>query len=144
MTATGSDWRLEQGDVDSAFLNGRFLDADRKDYFRAPKGGFLAVPELGWDYIPDGTILKAKKGVYVLNDAPLLWYCDTILSLVRAEKSKLCPALFLFRDPTTKKLPGMIGIHVDDDLILGSKQFFKNQVAQLREDALLREVAHFG
>ena len=50
----------------------------------------------------------------------------------RAEKSKLCPALFLFRDPTTKKLLGMIGIHVDDDLILGSKQFFENQVAQLR------------
>ena len=62
MTATESDWRLEQGDVDSAFLNGRYLDADRKVYFRAPKGGFPAVPELGWDYIPEGTILKAKKG----------------------------------------------------------------------------------
>ena len=126
MTATKSDWRLEQGDVDSAFLNGRYLDADRKVYFRAPKGGFPAVPELGWGYIPEGTILKAKKGVYGLNDAPLLWYLehrDTILSLEGAEISKLCPALFLFRDPTTKKLLGMIGIHVDDDLILGSKQF---------------------
>ena len=84
MTATESDWRLEQGD-DSAFLNGRYLDADRKVYFRAPKGGFPAVPELGWDYIPEGTILKAKKGVYGLNDAPLLWYLehrDTIISLV--------------------------------------------------------------
>ena len=48
--------------MDSAFLNGRYLDADRKLYFRAPKGGFPAVPELGWDYIPEGTILKAKKG----------------------------------------------------------------------------------
>ena len=47
MTATESDWRLEQGDVDSAFLNGRYLDANRKVYFRAPKGGFPAVPELG-------------------------------------------------------------------------------------------------
>ena len=85
---------------------------------------------------PEGTILKAKKGVYGLNDAPLLWYLehrDTILSLEGAEKSKLCPALFLFRDPTTKKLLGMIGILVDDDLILGSKQFFENQVAQLRK-----------
>ena len=63
MTAVESDWRLEQGDVDSAFLNGRYLDADRRVYFRAPKGGFPAVPELGWDYIPEGTILKAKKGV---------------------------------------------------------------------------------
>ena len=59
--------------------------------------------------------------------------CDTILSLEGAEKSKLCPALFLFRDPTKKKLLGMIGIHVDDDLILGSKHFFENQVAQLRK-----------
>ena len=42
-------------------------------------------------------------------------------------------SLFLFRDPTTKKLIGMIGIHVDDDLILGSQQFFENQVTQLRK-----------
>ena len=46
--------------MDSAFLNGLFLDAHRQDYFRAPKGGFPAVPELGWDYIPECTILKAK------------------------------------------------------------------------------------
>ena len=54
--------------------------------------------------------------MYGLNDAPLLWYLehrDTILSLEGAEKSKLCPALFLLRDPTTKKLLGMIGIHFD-------------------------------
>ena len=74
--------------------------------------------------------------MYGLNDAPLLWYLEhrnTILSMEGAEKSKLCPALFLFRDPTTKKLIGMTGTHVDDDLILGSQQFFENQVTQLRK-----------
>ena len=73
--------------------------------------------------------MKAKKGVYGLNDAPLLWYLehrDTILSMEGAVKSKLCPALILFRDSTTKELIGMIGTHVDDDLILGSQQFFEN------------------
>jgi hypothetical protein len=37
--AAGNGWRLEQGDVDSAFLNGRYLDPDRLVYFRVPKGG---------------------------------------------------------------------------------------------------------
>ena len=106
------------------------MDADRKVYFRAPKGGFPAVPELGWDYIPEGTILKAKKGVYGLNDAPLLWE--------GAEKSRLCPALFLFRDPTTKKLLGMIGIHVDDDVDPWLETVFRESGGTASEDALLR------
>ena len=33
MTAVESDWRLDQGDVDPAFLNGRYLDADRRVFF---------------------------------------------------------------------------------------------------------------
>ena len=94
-----------------------------------------AIPELGWKYIPAGTLLRAKKGIYGMNDAPLLWYQehrDTILSLESAELSKLCPALFIFRDSTGRVI-GLIGIHVDDDLVTGTSAFFANQVAQLRK-----------
>ena len=49
-----------------------------------------------------------------------------------ATRSKLCPALFIFYD-NDGKATGLIGAHVDDDLIAGSKEFFANQVAKLRK-----------
>ncbi|CAK0847357.1 unnamed protein product [Prorocentrum cordatum] len=128
-------WRLEQGDVDSAFLNGKYLDSSRRVYFRAAKGGLPAVPELGWPAVPEGTVLRAKKGIYGLNDAPLLWYeehRDTMLSLPGASRSKLCPALFIFHDEN-EKLIGLMGTHVDDDLVAGSPEFFAKQVTKLRK-----------
>ena len=134
-TASHDDWDLQQGDVDSAFLNGRYLDPDRRVFFKAPKGGLPALPEHGWPFIPEGTILQAKKGVFGTNDAPLLWYeehRDTILSLPGATRSKLCPALFIFYDKNGTVI-GVIVTHVDDDLIAGSPEFFKNQVAKLRK-----------
>ncbi|CAK0827876.1 unnamed protein product, partial [Prorocentrum cordatum] len=133
--ASQSGWRLEQGDVDSAFLNGKYLDSSRRVYFRAPKGGLPAVPEMGWPAVPEGTVLRAKKGIYGLNDAPLLWYeehRDTVLSLPGASRSKLCPALFIFHDEN-EKLIGLIGTHVDDDLVASSPKFFANQVTKLRK-----------
>ena len=129
MTAT-NHWRLEQGDVDSAFLNDTYLEAGRNIYFKAPKGGLPAAPGTKWAHIPEGTIIKAKKGIYGLNDAPLRWFTehkDTILKLEGAERSKLNPALFLFRDDQGAVV-GMIAVHVDDDLIAGSEELFENQV----------------
>ena len=133
--ASHPNWLLELGDVDSAFLNGRYLGDDRRVFFKAPKGGLPAVPELGWEAVPEGTILRAKKGVYGLNDAPLMWYMehrDAIMSLPGAHRSKLCPALFYFTDENGK-LIGLIGIHVDDDLLTGTPEFFKNQAAKLQK-----------
>ncbi|CAK0825149.1 unnamed protein product [Prorocentrum cordatum] len=100
-------------------------------------GWNLEQGDLGWPFVPEGTILKAKKGIHGLNDAPLLWYeehRDTILSLPRASRSKLCPALFIFHDERGT-LIGLIGTHVDDDLVAGSPEFFANQVAKLRKAA---------
>ncbi|CAK0903395.1 unnamed protein product, partial [Prorocentrum cordatum] len=133
--ASQSGWRLEQGDVDSAFLNGKYLDSSRRVYFRAPKGGLPAVPEMGWPAVPEGTVLRAKKGIYGLNDAPLLWYEEhryAMLSLPGGSRSKLCPALFIFHDKN-EKLIGLIGTRVDDDLVAGSPEFFANQVTKLRK-----------
>ncbi len=49
--AAGNGWRLEQGDLDSPFLNGRCLGEDRLVYFRVPRrnmGGqhWLPAPSL--------------------------------------------------------------------------------------------------
>ena len=93
------------------------------------------MPGTKWAHIPEGTIIKAKKGIYGLNDAPLRWFTehkDTILKLEGAERSKLNPALFLFRDDQGTVV-GMIAVHVDDDLIAGNEEFFENQVAKLKK-----------
>ncbi|CAK0858741.1 unnamed protein product, partial [Prorocentrum cordatum] len=133
--ASQPGWSLEQGDVDSAFLNGRYLDSSRRVYFNVPKGGTPAVLELGWPFVPEGTVLKAKKGIYGPNDAPLLWHEQhrgAILSLPGASRSKLRPALFIFHDERAE-LIGLIGARVDDDIVAGSPEFFANQVAKLRK-----------
>lgn len=78
--AAANGWRLEQGDVDSAFLNGRYLSPDRVIYFRVPKGGLPAVPEFGWPELKDGVVLRAKKASYDLRDAPLQWYLERVSS----------------------------------------------------------------
>ena len=132
--AAGNNWRHEAGDVDSAFLSGRYLAEDRVVYFKAPKGGLPAVPDHGWPALPEGTVLKAKKASYGLKDAPLQWYlvhAGQILTLPGAKRSKLNPALFYFK--RNNKLVGLIGVHVDDDLITGDERFFAEVVPLLKK-----------
>jgi hypothetical protein len=87
-------------------------------------------------------VLRAEKASYGLKDAPLLWYLEHSgqISELGAERSKLNPPLFLFKNEFGE-LEGIIGVHVDDDLITVTEEFFKLQVAMLEEAALLREVA---
>ena len=132
-TAASENWRLEQGDVDSAFLSGGYLDPKRKLYFVVPRGGLPAIPELGWPALPEGTILGAKKGSYGMKDAPLLWFLThtgvmTELGMIR---SRLNKAYFLHYD-SAGDLDGLIGVHVDDDLITGTKNFFETVIHELR------------
>ncbi|CAK0854830.1 unnamed protein product [Prorocentrum cordatum] len=128
-------WSLEQGDVDLAFLHWwRCLDSSRRVYFRAPTGGAPAVPELGRPFVPEGAILKAKEGICGRSEAPpLLWHeehRDAIQSLPGASRSKLRPALFVFRDGGGERI-GLIGARVDDDLVAGSPDFSANQAAKV-------------
>jgi hypothetical protein len=133
--AAGANWRLEQGVVDSAFLNGRCLSEDRLVYFRVPKGGLPEVAEFGWPALPPGTVLKAKKAGYGLKDAPLQWYlahAGQIMDLPGARRSKLDPALFLFENKHGV-VDGLISVHVDDDLITGSERFFTEVIPELKK-----------
>ena len=132
--AAGNNSRLEQGDVDSAFLSGRYLSEDRLIYFKVPRGGLPAVPKFGWPALPEGTVLRAKKANYGLKDAPLQWYLEhagQMMSLPGAQRSKLNPAFFFFK--RDDKLCGIIGVHVDDDLITGDDRFFDEVVPLLRQ-----------
>ena len=68
-----------------------------------------------------------------------IWNTVTRFFHWKGQKYQSCvPLSFLFRDPTTKKLLGMIGIHVDDDLIPGLETIFRESGGTASEDALLR------
>ena len=54
-TASNEGWAMGQGDVDSAFLNDRYLDDKRRASPKAPKGGLQATPTLRCPRVPAGT-----------------------------------------------------------------------------------------
>ena len=90
-----------------------------------PKGGLPTIPELGWEHVPTGTLLRAKKGIYGMKEAPLLWFLTHTgvtedLGMVRSRLKRFC---FLHND-SRGQLDGLIGVHVDDGLITGTKGFF--------------------
>ena len=87
-------WRLHNGDVENAFLNGR--EIHREIYLMAPRGG---LPAVGDDpAIPEGTIVKARKSVYGLNDAPFEWNAEHVAGVkeVGFKPSKVHPMVFYF------------------------------------------------
>jgi hypothetical protein len=110
------------------------MDQKRVAYFKVPKGGLPAVPEHGWPALPQGTILKAKKAGYGLKDPPSQWYVEHAdkFELPGCSRSKSNPSLFLFRD-ADGLVDGLIGVHVDDDLIRGSDRFFAEVTQELKK-----------
>ena len=62
--AASFHWTLRMFDVSDAFPRVDAMDADV--YFRPPREGLPGAPE--------GSLIKATKGVFGLRVAPRLWY----------------------------------------------------------------------
>ena len=130
--AASKRWTLSHGDVESAFLSGAYFQ--RELYVIVPRGGLPATasqPEL-----PAGTIMKCKKSMPGLADAPLEWYKEQRrghIDLGFAE-SAVAKSLYLYGREVDGvwQLEGLLGVHVDDDLITGSPWFYENVVPELR------------
>ena len=127
--AASMGWRLHQGDIESAFLNGRPMT--REIYLRAPREGLPAVD--GHPAIPPGTIMRARKSVYGLNDAPFEWHAEHVRGLqeVGWTKSKINPTVMLFW--REGKLEGVLNMHVDDDLMAISPWLEENILPLMRK-----------
>ena len=127
--AASMKWRLHQGDVDSAFLNGRSIERDL--YVRAPKGGLPATEN--HPAIEEGTVMQITKSVYGLNDAPFEWNAEHVQGMIDVGfiQSQVHPTVFLYwKDDDT--LQGMLGMHVDDDLMTGSDWFEEKVIPELK------------
>ena len=70
MVCVSRSWIGEQRDVEATFLNGEELI--RTLILRAPKQG-LPSSDGVCDAVAPGTLFRAKRSVYGMDDAPNLW-----------------------------------------------------------------------
>ena len=119
--AASFHWILRVFDVSSAFLRGDAMDAEV--YFRLPRGGLPGVPE--------GSLIKAIKGVFGLREAPRLWYKKAKVVLEDAGWIQLAslPGVFVLR--IGKILMGTLVLHVDCALHAGKGEEYEKTMDQI-------------
>ncbi|CAK0897251.1 unnamed protein product [Prorocentrum cordatum] len=125
--ASQPGWSLEQGDVDSAFLNGRCRQLQARVLWCSQ--GRHACSAGAW------VAIRPRRGSPEGEEGHLrVERCTPVvaLSLPGALIQAAPGYLRIFHDER-EKLIGLIGTHVDDDLVAGSPEFFANQVAELRK-----------
>ena len=97
--------------------------------------GLEPVPELSQALgLTKDEVCKLTKGAYGLIDAPFLWYTALKDELVNLgfQICPMDPCVFVLRHPKTKKLEGILGIHVDDG-ICGGSDYFQQKIDLLEK-----------
>ena len=109
--AAGKRWRIQSLDVKAAFLQGKTIERDL----------FLQAPV---EFRKKGKLWKLNKVVYGLYDASRSWYLKVVelLTDLGMKVGRFDKALFTFK---TKSLQGIILVHVDDILYVGTKLFME-------------------
>ena len=106
-------WRLKKGDVKAAFLQGKGLPEDKPVFIAANEE---LAEELG---LPMGVLMRLKKAVYGLCQAPKSWYesVDALMEQLGGQRCVSDPCVWVFSDKDG--VFGIVGTHVDDFLITG-------------------------
>ena len=119
--AASFHWILRMFDVSAAFLRGDAMDTEV--YFRPPREGLPGVPE--------GSLIKAIKGVFGLRVAPRLWYKKAKAVLEDAGWTQLAslPGVFVLRIGNILK--GILVLHVDDALHAGKGDEYEKTMDQI-------------
>ena len=117
--AANEDWKAECLDVTAAFLQGEELE--REVFVKPPPEEAI-----------EGHIWKLNKAAYGLYDSARKWYLNVIEEL---EKNKMRSvtgddAVFYYR--INDKTEGIVALHVDDFLAVGSPIFFENVMKNIK------------
>ena len=121
-------WRMIAADIKSAFMKGEFFDESRELYMENVRNS--NEPQLPF---PD--LVKVKKGVFGLNDAPRMWYLRLNKALLAQgwERSVMDYACWLLWSEDRTYLEGIVISHVDD-LLLGGSEVAQNKILELGKE----------
>jgi len=120
-----SGYVIESGDIKTAFLSG---DHDDREVFILPPPDVAKMLHMS-----DQEILRLRKAVYGLVNAPRKWWERLRKSLLTLGfvQSQLDPCIFIMK--SANKTHGMLGVHVDDILGAGDR-VYQAAIAKLREE----------
>ena len=124
-------WKASAFDVEAAFLTG--LGMKRELLFRPPAGGLPGVPA--------GALIRAKKGLFGVPEAPRLWYLRIKALIQQAGWHEIAafPCIFAARGPGGV-LEGLLCIHVDDGLLAGHGAAYEKARSKLLETLSIKHV----
>jgi Reverse transcriptase (RNA-dependent DNA polymerase) len=108
------DFQCDQTDVDSAFP---YADLEKVIHIKPPVGV----------RIPPGCVLRLKKELYGLKQAPRAWYQLVTSVLIDFGFTKCVSYLCIFFFRRGKDMV-MVGVYVDDILIIGNNRALINKV----------------
>ena len=118
-------YRLISGDIKTAFLSG---DEDVRNIFIAPPDDVRQMLNVDHE-----TVLRLRKAVYGLVNAPKQWWDRLRKSLIQHGfmSCALDPCVFVLRK--NGKIHGVLGVHVDD-LIGSGNETFDRVMTAVREE----------
>ena len=121
-------WKVQVGDIKTAFLNGDATERERNLGADPPEEVRRMLGMRPWE------LFRVLKAVYGLLHAPKVWY-DKLASVLLSmgwSRSRLEPCVFkLFNDEG--ELIGLIGCHVDDLVCCGMGPEYESMLQQLQE-----------
>ena len=120
-----AQYRLISGDIKTAFLSG---DEDVRNIFIAPPDDVRQMLNVDHD-----TVLRMRKAVYGLVNAPKKWWVRLRKSLIQHSLTScsLDPCVFVLRK--SGKVHGVLGVHVDD-MIGGGNETFNRVMTVVRKE----------
>ena len=118
-------YRLISGDIKTAFLSG---DEDIRNIFISPPDDVRQMLNLDHE-----TVLRLRKAVYGLVNAPKKWWDRLKTSLIKHgfRSCALDPCAFDLRK--SGKIHGVLGVHVDD-VIGGGNETFDRTMTTVRKE----------
>ena len=122
-------WKLQVGDVKTAFLNGDATERERNLGADPPEEVRKMLGMKPWE------LFRVLKAVYGLLHAPKVWYdkLASVLTSMGWTRSRLEPCVFkLFDDDGD--LIGLIGCHVDDLVCCGKGSKYEDMLCRLQQE----------
>jgi hypothetical protein len=133
--AAHSGWEVHHMDVKSAFLNGVLSE---EVYVSQPPGYIIARKE--------NSVLKLKRALYGLRQAPRAWYAKLDASLVSLGFTRSPLEHAIYRHGNNNRYL-LVGVYVDDLIITGTNlqdiAAFKQQMQELFRMSDLGQLSYY-